>query len=394
MTEGDAKVAEHIFDEAWDSLEQDIGRENLCFPKEIMWLGGAPGAGKGTNTPFIMRERGLTATPIVMSALLSTPEMEAIKNAGHLVGDREVIGILLRELLKPEYESGVVVDGFPRTRTQVECVRMLHQRMLDLRREFFNSSGGARFRRPVFRVAILSVSEQVAIDRQLSRGRKIAENNKRVEATGIGEVEELRATDVDEHLARERYLIFMRESYAALESLRGMFHYHLIDANGPISEVEQRIIDDFQYQSTLELGEDTANSLRDIPIAEDLRLHARQELVRRLDNYRHRHAERFAQVTGLLETQVVPHLIQHANVGRARIRLEHPLLEQAESISMIIDVLTERGYYPVVETIEQAVPVSIDLQTGALLNTKRKLWAFEIRFPATSIRSRGQMALG
>ena len=39
----------------------------MVFPKEIMWLGGAPGSGKGTNTPFILRERGLTAPPLVIS---------------------------------------------------------------------------------------------------------------------------------------------------------------------------------------------------------------------------------------------------------------------------------------------------------------------------------------
>ena len=33
--------------------------------KRNIWLNGAPGAGKGTNTDFIMRYRNLTAPPIV-----------------------------------------------------------------------------------------------------------------------------------------------------------------------------------------------------------------------------------------------------------------------------------------------------------------------------------------
>ncbi|MFW5829849.1 MAG: nucleoside monophosphate kinase [Planctomycetota bacterium] len=394
MATKDNKIANQIFREVWESLEREYGQENLCFPKEIMWLGGAPGAGKGTNTPFIMRERGLTAPPIVMSALLNTPEMEAIKDQGHLVGDREVIGLLLRELLKPEYESGVVVDGFPRTHIQVISVRNLHQKMMDLRREFFNTRNGPKFRRPVFRVTILYVSEQVSIDRQLGRGREIMEHNRRVEETGVGEKLDLRATDIDEEKARERYKVFMKASYAALESLRDIFHYHLLDANGPVVEVEKRIMADFRYQSSLELGEDTADSLRNIPIATDLSVHARQELVRRLDSYRHRHAHRFNQVINLIEQQMVPVFWQHANVGRARIRIEHPLLEHAEAISMIIDVLTERGYYPVVEVDEKTIPISVDLSNGAIMNARRKIWAFEIRFPATSIRSHGQVHLG
>jgi hypothetical protein len=36
------------------------GKHNLCFPNEVIWLMGAPGSGKGTNTPAIMRARGIT----------------------------------------------------------------------------------------------------------------------------------------------------------------------------------------------------------------------------------------------------------------------------------------------------------------------------------------------
>jgi hypothetical protein len=39
--------------------------------KRISESVGAPGSGKGTNTPFILRERGITAPPIVMSELLT-----------------------------------------------------------------------------------------------------------------------------------------------------------------------------------------------------------------------------------------------------------------------------------------------------------------------------------
>ena len=33
-------------------------------------------------------------------------------DAGLLVGDREVLGLVFRELLKDEYQTGVIVDGF------------------------------------------------------------------------------------------------------------------------------------------------------------------------------------------------------------------------------------------------------------------------------------------
>src|SRR3954451_18345235 len=105
LTDLEIKDAQLIFESVWRDLEADLGRENLRFPKEFILLGGAPGAGKGTNTAFILKARGLTCTPIVVSSLLDTPEAKRIKDAGGMVGDREVIAILLRQLLRPEYRD-------------------------------------------------------------------------------------------------------------------------------------------------------------------------------------------------------------------------------------------------------------------------------------------------
>src|SRR6185295_6827056 len=85
------KDAQLIFEPVWQDLERDWGRENLRFPKEIILLGGAPGAGKGTNTAFITKARGLTCRPIVMSSLLDSPEAKLLKDVGNMVGDREVV---------------------------------------------------------------------------------------------------------------------------------------------------------------------------------------------------------------------------------------------------------------------------------------------------------------
>ncbi len=112
----EVKDAQIIFNSVWAKLEEELGEENLRFPKEIFWLNGAPGAGKGTNTNFIMKYRDLTAPPIVVSSLLKSEEAEKMKDAGMLVGDSEVIEIMFRKLLDPVFKSGAVVDGFPRTK--------------------------------------------------------------------------------------------------------------------------------------------------------------------------------------------------------------------------------------------------------------------------------------
>ena len=56
----EVKDAHFIFNSIWIGLQKEFGEENLHFPKEIFWLNGAPGAGKGTNTNFIMQFCDLT----------------------------------------------------------------------------------------------------------------------------------------------------------------------------------------------------------------------------------------------------------------------------------------------------------------------------------------------
>src|SRR3984885_81148 len=296
------KDAPLIFGQVWNRLVQERGLENMVFPKEIMWLGGAPGSGKGTNTPFILRERGLTAAPIVISDLLDAPEMRALKDRGQFVGDREVIEALLRKLLEPAYQTGVVVDGFPRTKVQAEAVKLLHDQIMQLRATYWGTPTGKRFRRPIFRITVLFVGEQTSVERQLSRGREISAHNENVRRTGVVQLLELRPTDVDEALARNRYRTFKELTFEALTSLRRHFHYHFINADAPLQDVERSINAEFQYQSSLELGQATFDIIHAIPLASELTLYARQELVRRLDAYEHASAPLFKNVAAFIET--------------------------------------------------------------------------------------------
>src|ERR1700741_1659137 len=132
----EVKDAQLIFGAVWRELEGESGRSRMRFPRELILLGGAPGAGKGTNSDFIRRVRGIDAPPIVVSQLLDTAEARAVKARGGMVGDREVVGILFRKLLEPEQQDGALLDGFPRTNVQVECLKLLFDEMIALRRVF------------------------------------------------------------------------------------------------------------------------------------------------------------------------------------------------------------------------------------------------------------------
>src|SRR5215469_5726877 len=128
----EVKDAQLIFGAAWRELEGVFGRSKMRFPRELILLGGAPGSGKGTNSDFIRSVRSIDAPPVVISQLLDTPEALAIKARGGMVGDREVVGILFRKLLEPEYKNGALLDGFPRTKVQVECLKLLLDEMIAL----------------------------------------------------------------------------------------------------------------------------------------------------------------------------------------------------------------------------------------------------------------------
>src|SRR5947207_3452195 len=208
LSDLEIKDAQLIFGSVWQDLEADFGRENLRFPKEIMLLGGAPGAGKGTNTGFIAKTRGLTCPPIIISALLDSPEARALKDVGNMVGDREVVGLVLRRLLCKEYEHGAILDGFPRTKVQVECLKLLVDKMHELRLEFYNTPLSIHFRHPTIHIMVLFVEEMESVARQLKRGRETRAHNAEVARTRAGHMHEDRLTDHDEALARRRYQTF------------------------------------------------------------------------------------------------------------------------------------------------------------------------------------------
>jgi adenylate kinase len=382
----EVKDARVIFAPIWESLEEEIGRDKLCFPKEIILLGGAPGSGKGTQTEFICETRGLTCPPIVMSELLTTPEMEKIKAQGGMVGDKEVLGVLLRTLLEPTYRDGVVLDGFPRTPVQVEFLKLLVDKINELHDHFADTTLAIHFRRPTIHAMVLFVSESTSIARQLGRGREIAEHNKKVAETGIGTPIELRATDTSEELVRRRYQVFKEQTWTALTSLRQLYHYHFVNAEGPIADVQANILKELKYQSSLELDPRTFERVRALPLAEELVVHGRQELVKRLDSYELEHTQLLSQVVELVANKFMPIITRHALSGRAHVNSDDPIFNEPLAIPMLIDLFSERGYHAVVDKTIQQIPERIDLVTGEIKTRTKAVYRIQILFEASKIR--------
>jgi len=217
-----AKSAESIFQSAW----AELGEATPVFPKSIVWLSGAPGAGKGTHTDFILQRQGITAEPILIGKLLNSPEAEALKAQGCLVSDDVVLGLLFKELVKPQYAEGVLIDGFPRTQVQADVLQLMDAKLKEI---------GSKCS---FCILTLFVERHVSISRQMHRG---IEAFKAKTLTPFTATEEVRPTDLNAELAGKRYDIFRENTFSALESLKSLGAYHVVDASGSIEQVRKAI---------------------------------------------------------------------------------------------------------------------------------------------------------
>jgi adenylate kinase len=100
---------------------------------------GPPGAGKGTQAERFARARGIpriSTGDILREAVLGGTDIgraaKPTMNAGRLVSDEVVIGIVRDRLARADAVKGFVLDGFPRTLMQAETLDDLVDHRLPL----------------------------------------------------------------------------------------------------------------------------------------------------------------------------------------------------------------------------------------------------------------------
>ena len=125
-----------------------------------MILLGAPGAGKGTQAEILTAKLGIPAIStgnILRAAVKEGTEMglkaKSYMDAGGLVPDDVIIGILKERLSQPDCAKGFILDGVPRTIAQAEAIEKM----------------GIR----IDKVLDLAVDENVIFDRM--SGRRVCE---------------------------------------------------------------------------------------------------------------------------------------------------------------------------------------------------------------------------
>ena len=90
---------------------------------------GAPGAGKGTQAEIISKKLNIPtiSTGNILRAAVKNGTPVGLKakeymDAGKLVPDEVIIGIVAERLAQPDCENGYILDGVPRTIAQAEAL--------------------------------------------------------------------------------------------------------------------------------------------------------------------------------------------------------------------------------------------------------------------------------
>ncbi|MEO8199761.1 MAG: adenylate kinase [Gemmatimonadota bacterium] len=175
---------------------------------------GPPGAGKGTQGALIAARLGspkfATGDLLRDAVKRSTPmglKVKATMEAGELVSDDLIMGVVRDELAKPEASNGVIFDGVVRTIPQAEGVGRLLQEK----------------NRKMDYVLFFEIPDQVILDR-LARRREV----------------EGRADD-DPSAVAIRLRAYREQTAPVLDWYRSSGNVQIVDAVGQVAEIADRV---------------------------------------------------------------------------------------------------------------------------------------------------------
>jgi adenylate kinase len=215
------------------------------MPLKVIMM-GPPGAGKGTQAARFARERGLiivSTGEILREAIKAeTPlgvRAKATIDHGELVDDETVIAIVRERLMRPDANSGFVLDGFPRTVAQA---RALDQIM------------GEQGNGPLIIVDVV-VPLQELVRRLVSRRicGNCGTNAPTFEGSPTGDICAkcggllVQRSDDNQEVVLERLRVYDRQTYPLVEYYRGRSTFRVVNGDQSPERVSRElntVIDD------------------------------------------------------------------------------------------------------------------------------------------------------
>jgi len=177
-------------------------------------LFGPPGAGKGTQSERMIASFGLThisTGDLLRNEIANKTELglsaKKLMDAGQLVPDETVIGMIRNKLSANEEGAGFIFDGFPRTVAQAKA--------LD---ELLSEKG-----EEITLMIALDVAPDELVKRLVIRG----------ETSG--------RSDDNEDTARKRIEVYNQETSPVANYYKEQSKYHPVDGIGTIDEIFNRI---------------------------------------------------------------------------------------------------------------------------------------------------------
>jgi len=197
---------------------------------------GAPGSGKGTQAAKLVEAFGLAhiSTGDMLRAAVSAGtalgrEAKKYMDAGDLVPDQVLIGMIKDRLEQPDVEKGFILDGFPRSTSQAIA---LDEQLAELARSLD--------------VAIaIDIDPEVVVKRISSRRfcapcNKITNADEGENCTDCDDKLEIRADD-KEDVVRKRLAVYEQSTAPLIDYYRGKGILTTVEGDRPVDAVWQEI---------------------------------------------------------------------------------------------------------------------------------------------------------
>jgi adenylate kinase len=210
--------------------------------RNIVILLGHPGAGKGTQARSIMQRLQIpqisTGDMLREAIANKTPfgcEAKSKMDAGELVSDAVVNGIVADRIQREDCEKGFILDGYPRTVSQAETFRE-HMSNSDGLSVIEISADPVRLRKEKRLVGRLMCPGCGEIYNQYSKIPK-AQNVCDICRKGL-----VHRSDDREDLILERFRTYREETYPLVQFYQNLGVYHQVDGMKPIAKVTEEIL--------------------------------------------------------------------------------------------------------------------------------------------------------